>query len=90
MAREYGDRVTFLTSPGLDSEEPMNEFVRRFKWPDTMIHAVDRNGELWIHFGVRFRGTWIMVNQDGAVLSQSVGHIPEQELRKRLEQLVGE
>ena len=78
-----------MTSPGLDSEEPMVDFVKKFSWPDTMTHAVDRNGDLWAHFGVRFRGTWIMVNEDGSVLSQSAGHIPESELRKRLQQLVG-
>jgi hypothetical protein len=55
-----------------------------------MVHAVDRNGELWTHFGTRFRGTWIMINQDGRVLSQSIGHIPKRELTKRLEQLLTE
>jgi hypothetical protein len=62
----------------------MEEFVRRFKWPDRMVHAVDRSGALWAHFGVRFHGTWIMVDDDGSVSSQSVGHIPEQETRKPL------
>jgi hypothetical protein len=77
-----------MTSPGLDAEPAMIDFVRRFGWPDTMVHAVDKDGDLWAHFGVRFRGTWLMVNQDGSVLSQSIGHIPEQELRTRLDALV--
>lgn len=68
----------------------MAEFVKEFGWPDTMVHAIDKNGELWSHFGVRFRGTWVMINQDGRVLSRSVGHIPKDELNKRLEKLTAE
>lgn len=64
--------------------------MKEFEWPDTMLHAIDRNGELWTHFGVRFRGTWIMIDDDGRVLSRSIGHIPKDELTKRLEQLVAE
>jgi hypothetical protein len=78
-----------MTSPGLDAQPAMTDFVRRFRWPDTIVNAVDEDGSLWTHFGVRFRGTWLMVNQDGSVQSQSAGHISEQELRKRLESLVG-
>ncbi len=76
-----------MTSPGLDNEENMSKAVDEFGWPDIMVHAVDRNGSLWSHFGTRFRGTWVMVNHDGRELSRSQGHIPEGELIKRLEQL---
>lgn len=79
-----------MTSPGLDTEEKMVKAVDEFGWPDTMVHAVDRSGDLWSHFGTRFRGTWIMVNQDGRELSRSQGHIPKDELMKRLEQLISE
>ena len=79
-----------MTSPGQDNEKNMAGFVKEFDLPDTMIHAVDRNGDLWSHFGTRFRGTWIMINQDGRVLSRSIGHIPKKELAKKLDQLVAE
>lgn len=68
----------------------MAESVREFGWPDTIVHAVDKSGELWTHFGVRFRGTWIMINQDGRVLSRSAGNISREELIERLDQLVAE
>lgn len=68
----------------------MAAFVKEFGWPDTMIHAIDRNGELWSHFGTRFRGTWVMINQDGSENSRSIGHIPKDELIKRLEQLIAD
>lgn len=77
-----------MTSPGLDAEPAMQDFVNRFKWPDTMVHAVDSNGELWAHFGVRLRGTWVMVNEDGTVASQSAGHISKEELENRLNELI--
>lgn len=79
-----------MTSPGLDNEKNMAQFVDEFRWPDTMVHAIDRNGELWNHFGTRFRGTWLMVDQDGKELSRSIGHIPKDEMVKRLEQLIAE
>lgn len=74
----------------MDNEKNMAKFVKEFGFPDTMLHAIDRNGELWNHFATRFRGTWIMINQDGRVLSRSVGHISKAELSDRLEQLVAE
>lgn len=79
-----------MTSPGLDNEENMSKAVDEFGWPDTMVHAVDRSGSLWSHFGTRFRGTWIMVNQDGRELSRSAGHISKDDLIKRLDQLTSE
>jgi hypothetical protein len=79
-----------MTSPGQDNEKNMAEFVKEFGWPGSMIHAIDENSELWSHFGVRFRGTWIMVDDEGRVLSRSVGHIPKDELTKRLDQLIAE
>lgn len=86
MAREYGDRIVFLTSPGLDNPANMKTAVQDFGWPPAIINAVDENGNLWQHFGVRYRGSWVFINQDGKV-DQTVGHISDKELRSKLDRL---
>jgi hypothetical protein len=88
FAREYEGRVTFLTSPGLDSQEAMEQAVKDFKWPASMIHAVDENGGLWRHLNVLYRGAWIFLDDDGKVLHQSVSHLPEKQVKENLERLV--
>lgn len=88
LARDYEGQVQFVTSPGQDSEPAMQKFLIEFGWPKSMVHAVDRNGELWQHFGVRYRGAWIFVDQDGEVQFQSVTHISEKEARANLDRLV--
>ena len=87
VAREFEGKVVFLTSPGQDGEGAMEEFVDEFGWPDSMTHAVDKDGELWEHFGVRYRGAWIFLNQDGRVLFRSPSHIPESQVRENLAEL---
>ncbi|MDQ4145963.1 MAG: hypothetical protein M3198_19895 [Actinomycetota bacterium] len=87
VARDYEGKIEFLTSPGQDSVGPMEEFIEEFRWPDSMTHAVDRDGELWAHFNVRFRGAWIFINQDGTVVFQSPSHIPERQVRENLQRL---
>ncbi len=88
FAREYEGKVQFLTFPGQDSEKPMQEFVKEFRWPESMLHGVDQKGELWQQFEVRFRGTWILLNDDGQVLHRTVGHVSEKQVRSNLERLV--
>ena len=90
VARAYEGRVQFITSPGEDSQKAMSRAVKEFGWPDSMIHAVDTNGDLWADFKVRFRGAWIFVNDDGRVLHQSVTHIPEADVRSNLDKLVAQ
>jgi hypothetical protein len=88
FAREYEGRVTFLTSPGLDNQKAMEQAVRDFKWPASMIHAVDENGQLWRHFDVIYRGAWIFLDDDGNVVERSVTHIPGKQVGENLEKLV--
>lgn len=66
----------------------MQKAVKDFRWPDSMVHAVDERGELWRHFEVAYRGAWIFVNDDGRVIEQSLTHIPESEIRANLDLLV--
>jgi hypothetical protein len=88
VARDYEGKVQFLTSPGLDSDKAMEQAVDEFNWPDSMTHAIDRDGTLWEHLEVRYRGAWIFVNDDGEVSFRSLTHIPEKEVRSRLEELI--
>lgn len=88
FAREYEGRVTFLTSPGLDNQKAMEEAVGDFKWPGSMIHAVDEDGDLWRHFDVLYRGAWIFLDDDGTVIHRSVTHLPEKQVEQNLEKLV--
>ncbi|HEX2148845.1 MAG TPA: hypothetical protein VHI31_01530 [Actinomycetota bacterium] len=88
VAREYEGRVLFVTSPGQDGQPAMERAVSDFKWPDSMVHAVDDGGKLWRHFDVVYRGAWIFVNEDGTVLEQSLTHIPGDEVRANLDRLV--
>lgn len=77
----------FLTSPGLASTDEMSEAVKDFEWPDHMVHAIDADGSLWRHFGVRFRGTWVFIDDDGTVTRTSP-HPPEAEVERALQALV--
>jgi len=88
FAREYEGRVTFMTSPGLDNQKAMEEAVADFRWPGSMIHAVDEDGGLWRHFDVPYRGSWIFLDDDGKLVHQSVTHLPERQVRQNLEKLV--
>jgi hypothetical protein len=88
FAREYEGRVTFMTSPGLDNQNAMEQAVKDFKWPASMIHAVDENGDLWRHFDVLYRGAWIFLDDDGRVVERSVTHLPERQVGENLEKLV--
>lgn len=88
VAREYEGRVLFVTSPGQDGQPAMERAVSDFRWPDSMVHAVDDGGKLWRHFDVVYRGAWIFVNEDGTVLEQSLTHIPGDEVRANLDRLV--
>ena len=88
VAREYADKVTFVTSPGQDNEAAMQRAVKEFRWPDSMIHAVDDSGRLWRHFDVVYRGAWIFLNDDGTIVEQSLTHITEKEVRENLDRLV--
>lgn len=88
LAQDYEGKVQFLTSPGQDSQDPMREFVKEFRWPSSMVHAVDTNGELWQHFKVRFRGAWIFVDENGTVQFQSPTHLPEKDVRANLDRLL--
>ncbi len=47
LARDYEGRVLFVTSPGQDGQRAMREFVKEFKWPGSMVHAVDTDGALF-------------------------------------------
>jgi hypothetical protein len=88
VARDYEGKVQFVTSPGLDSEKAMVQAVKDFGWPGSMTHAVDLNGDLWRHFQVPFRGSWIFLNNDGNVIYQSPSHIPEKDVRGSADQLL--
>ncbi len=66
----------------------MQRAVKDFRWPATMIHAIDENGRLWRHFDVAYRGAWIFLNDDGTVLEQSLTHITEDEVRRNLDRLI--
>lgn len=87
FARRYEGRVVFLTSPGLASTGEMSEAVEDFGWPNHMVHAVDPDGSLWSHFGIRFRGSWVFISDDGQVTRTSP-HPPASEVEKELEELV--
>lgn len=64
----------------------MSEAVRDFKWPATIVNMPDDDGELWSHFGVRFRGTWVLIDRHGEVVERTSPHPPD--LFKDLESLV--
>ncbi|MGH9194404.1 MAG: hypothetical protein ACRD1T_01525 [Acidimicrobiia bacterium] len=88
VARDYEDKIEFITSPGQDSEKAMQKFVKEFGWPASMTHAVDADGKLWEHLRVRYRGAWSFLNGDGKILFQSITHIPEKDVRDNLDKLL--
>lgn len=88
MARRFEGKIQILTIGGQDSEANMVKAVKDFGWPRNIINARDKNGSVWASLGIRFRGTWILINQDGTELRRFVVHPPEAQLIEGLEQLV--
>lgn len=86
MARQYEGRLQVLTSPGLDDVANMSRAVENFNWPPSIINMPDENEKLWAHFGVRFRGTWVLINRRGEVVQRTSPHPPD--LLKHLDRLV--
>ncbi|MGH2773317.1 MAG: TlpA family protein disulfide reductase [Actinomycetota bacterium] len=88
MARKYETKVTFLTSAGQDSIGNAAEALADFAWPQNIVTAFDPRGELWAHFGVTFRGTWVLINQDGKVLTRTSPHPESGRLEAEFQKLI--
>lgn len=64
----------------------MAQAVEDFNWPQSIVNMPDEDGGLWSHFGVRFRGTWVLLDRDGRVVERTSPHPPD--LLRRLDRLV--
>ncbi len=70
---------------GRDSTDAMQRFVDNFSL--TFPQAVSEDGSLWARFGVPYQPAWVFVNDDGHAQVVS-GAIPEDDLKKILDQLI--
>ncbi|MEO7803647.1 MAG: hypothetical protein ABIS18_04220 [Actinomycetota bacterium] len=87
MARRFEGKIQILTIGGQDSEAKVAEAIKAFGWPRNIINTFDKDGSVWAAQGIRFRGTWILINQDGTEVKRFLSHPPADQLVAGLEEL---
>ncbi len=74
VSQEFGDRVTFVGIPGLSNVDSMKSFVAD-TGTDGIVHLPDPEGDLWERFDVRAHRTYILVNDDGTLVTAEYGDL---------------
>lgn len=87
MHERRGDEITFIGMAGLGDVGPMEDFVERHGLGG-FPHLVDDDGELWARFGMTSRSTFAFVDDDGSVARTTFGVLGEDELERRIDELL--
>lgn len=84
VSAEYAGRVNVIGVGGLSGADEIGEFARSVVGP---TYLVDVEGTIWKHFGVTAQSTYVLLDTDGAVVSQ--GYLNDDALSAGVEGLVG-
>lgn len=88
MVRENED-VNLVTVGGQGKQSAMVGFLSDTKLQGlaNLDNLADEKGDVWSHFDVAYRGTWVYINQDGKV-TKHIGHYRSKtDLQKAFDQL---
>jgi len=85
-AKTYGDRVQFIGIDILDARGSAREFMSTYGW--TYPSLYDATGGIRDGLGIIGQPGTIFYDGDGAQVAQWSGALPEDELMKRLKQIV--
>ncbi len=83
VAAEYAGRVNVVAVGGLADADDIEAFARDVDGP---THLVDVEGAIWRHFGVTAQSTYVLLDSDGAVVSQ--GYLDDEALSAQVAELV--
>lgn len=83
IATEYAGRVNVVAVGGLSADGDIRAFARDVDGP---THLIDAKGAIWRHFGVTAQSTYVVLDADGAVVSE--GYLDNDVLSARVAELV--
>ncbi len=84
IAQQYADTVNVVGVGGLADAADIREFALEVDGP---THLIDEAGEIWRHFGVTAQSTYVILDADGAAVSE--GYLDDDVLSARVAELVG-
>jgi len=83
IAAEYVGRVSVVGVGGLADTADIRDFAREVEGP---THLIDEEGAIWKHFGITAQSTYVILDADGAVVSE--GYLDDGELSAQVAALV--
>lgn len=85
LVGEYGDEVGFVGVGSLDEASAIEDFAADV--PADLPQLLDPDGAVWRHFGVVEQSTYVVLDAEGAVVSQ--GYLDDAELADAVSGLAG-
>jgi len=83
IAAEYAGQVNVVGVGGLADAADIRDFAREVNGP---THLIDEEGAIWKHFGITAQSTYVLLDADGAVVSE--GYLDDEELSAQVAALV--
>ena len=84
IAKDYAGRVNVVGVGGLADAADIRGFARQVDGP---THLIDEQGAIWRHFNVIAQSTYVILDADGAVVSE--GYLDDDALSAQVAELVG-
>jgi len=84
IAKEYAGQVNVVGVGGLADAADIRDFARQVDGP---THLIDEQGAIWRHFNVTAQSTYVILDADGAVVSE--GYLDDDALSAQVAELVG-
>ncbi len=84
IAAQYAGQVNVVGVGGLSDAADIREIARQVEGP---THLVDEEGTIWTHFAVTAQSTFVLLDAQGAVVSE--GYLDNDVLSARVAELVG-
>ncbi len=84
LAREYDGEVNVVGVGGLSDDSDIRDFAQVVEGP---THLVDPKGAIWTHFRVAAQSTYLILDEDGAVVAE--GYLDNDDLSAQVAELAG-
>lgn len=84
ISAEYAGKVNVVGVGGLSTAADIRDYAREVDGP---THLIDPDGAVWRHFGVTAQSTYVVLDADGAVVSE--GYLDDDALSAQVAELVG-
>ena len=84
IAADYAGQVNVVGVGGLADSQDIVDFAREVDGP---THLIDEEGAIWRHFEVTAQSTYVVLDADGAVVSE--GYLDNDDLSAQVAELAG-